>query len=111
MSNKEKDVKKEWHVLANHSLTALGQRLFLGDKIDGYAFSMFTKCDDGDVLYSTSICARRDEEMTMICKMAAELYLQEHPLNPDFPLDKEFINEIVVRIEKIIEREINDRDE
>lgn len=43
MSNKEKDVKKEWHVLANHSLTALGQRLFLGDKIDGYAFSMFTK--------------------------------------------------------------------
>lgn len=111
MSNEEKDVKKEWHVLANHSLTALGQRLFLGDKIDGYAFSMFTKCDDGDVLYSTSTFANRDEKMTMICKLAAELYLQEHPQNPDFPLDNEFINEIVVRIEKIIEREINDRDE
>lgn len=107
-----KEFKKEWHVLANHSLTALGQRLFLGDKIDGYAFSMFTKCDDGDVLYSSSVCASRDEEMTMICKLAAELYLQEHPRNQDFPLDAIALdNDFILEMVKRIEREINDRDE
>lgn len=116
MSNEEKEVKKEWHVLANHSLTVLGQRLLLSDKIDGYAFSMLTKCEDGEVLYSTSICASTDEELTMICKQAADLYLKKHPRDSDFPhdmiaLDKSFIMELVERIEKEVNDGFDDRKE
>jgi hypothetical protein len=120
MSNEENEVKKEWqkewHVLANHSLSVLWQRLLLSDKIDGYAFSMFTKCDDGDVLYSSSVCASRDEEFTLICKQAAELYLKKHPRDSDFPhdmiaLDKSFIMELVERIEKEVNDGFDDRKE
>lgn len=116
MSVKDKEIKKEWHVLANRSLTALGMNFFMGDKIDGYTFMMFTKCDDGEVLYSTSFCASEEEELTMICKRLAELYLKKHPRDSDFPhdmiaLDKSFIMELVERIEKEVNNGFDDRKE
>ena len=116
MSNEDKEVKKEWHVLANHSLTALGMNFFMGDKIDGYTFMMFTKCDDGEVLYSTSFCASEDEELMMICKRLAELYLKKHPRDSDFPndaivLDNDFVMDIVEKVERELNNGIDDRKE
>lgn len=116
MSVKDKEIKKEWHMLANRSLTALGMKFFMGDKIDGYTFMMFTKCDDGDVLYSTSFCASKDEELTMICKRLAELYLNKHPRDSDFPndaivLDNDFVMDIVEKIERELNNGFDDREE
>ena len=116
MSVKDKEIKKEWHMLANRSLTALGMKFFMGDKIDGYTFMMFTKCDDGDVLYSTSFCASKDEELTMICKRLAELYLNKHTRDSDFPndaivLDNDFVMDIVEKIERELNNGFDDREE
>lgn len=106
MGDIDKETQQEWHNLARRSFTELARTLVLEGKITGYALSLYSVCDDGEVLYSSEAIASVDEELNMIGRYIARMYR--------FKTDGQYTQceacarrEFLAALTKIIEREID----